>query len=299
MRYLIFFMLAGPLVGQTANYSYDSAGRLTGISYPNGKVLTYSYDPAGNMRQRVVTTVGSGAAPASSAAAVAHAASATGGPVAPGELVTIYGTNIGPASLVEGVLTSFGFFDSALSDTAVLFDGIPAPLIYVSAGQTTAIVPYAVAGKSSTQMVIWYQGKPSAPVTVPVVAAAPGLFSSNKSGSGNGAILNEDNSYNGPNIPAAKGSIVVLYGTGEGQTIPPGIDGKPAAGVYPKPALPYSVSIGGIDAEVVYFGAAPGLVAGVFQANVKVPLGVPSGAIPVVVKVGTVSSRAGLTVAVK
>jgi uncharacterized protein (TIGR03437 family) len=300
MRHFVMLLLAGALAAQTVNYTYDSAGRLTGVTYPNGKVLTYSYDPAGNLRLRTVGTPVAGAAPVSSAAGIANSGSFLGGPVAAGELVTIFGTGIGPASLITGVLTSFGFFDSYLSDTAVTFDGVPAPLIYVSGGQSTAIVPYAVAGKASTQMVIRYQGRSSVPITVPVVAAAPGLFSANSTGAGNGAILNDDNiTHNGPTKPALKGAIVVLFGTGEGQTSPAGVDGRPANTVYPKPVLPLSVSIGGIAAQVLYYGAAPTLVAGVLQINVVVPLGVPSGNVPVVVKVGSFLSQSGLTVAVQ
>ena len=181
----------------------------------------------------------------------------------------------------------------------MLFDGIPAPLVYASAGQTTAIVPYSVAGKTSTQMVVVYQGRASSPVTLPVTAAAPALFSGDSSGKGNGAILNQDNSPNSSSNPAAKGSIVILFGTGEGQTNPGGIDGRVAATVFPKPLGNVTVTIGGIQANVAYAGAAPFLVAGVFQINVTVPQGAASGAATVVVTVGSASSQPGLTVAVQ
>jgi uncharacterized protein (TIGR03437 family) len=89
--------------------------------------------------------------------------------------------------------------------------------------------------------------------------------------------LNEDGPVNSTSNPAAKGSIVVLYGTGEGQTSPTGVDGRLALNVFPKPVLPVSVRIGGRVAEVLYFGAAPGLVAGVSQANVRIPADVSTG----------------------
>ena len=92
---------------------------------------------------------------------------------------------------------------------------------------------------------------------------------------------------------------MVLFGTGEGQTNPPGVDGKLAAGVFPKPVLPLSVRIGGVNAEILYAGAAPGLVAGVIQVNARVPDGVPSGDVPVLVTVGSASSHPELTVAVR
>ena len=156
-----------------------------------------------------------------------------------------------------------------------------------------------MAGKSSTQLQIEYQGRRSTGVSLPVAAAAPALFSSNASGKGGGAILNQDSSVNSASNPAEKGSVVVLFGTGEGQTRPGGTDGKLAAGIFPQPLLPMTVKIGGLDADVLYAGAAPGLVAGVLQVNAKVPAGVASGDVPVVVTVGSASSQPELTVAVR
>jgi uncharacterized protein (TIGR03437 family) len=107
-------------------------------------------------------------------------------------------------------------------------------------------------------------------------------------------------SLNGPANPALPGSIVVLYVTGEGQTDPPGIDGKLAAGSLPKPRLPVAVEIDGIDAEVLYAGAAPTLVAGVMQVNVRLPPGVrPGDAVPVLVRVGEATNSPGVTLAVR
>ena len=298
-RWVLLLAFSGCLAAQTINYSYDAAGRLASVAYPNGKTLSYTYDANGNLLRRLITTPVTGAAPVASAAGVLNAASFGGGPVAPGELVTIFGTGIGPATLANLQLTAFSFLGTLIGDTTVLFDGIPAPLVYASAGQTTAIVPYSVAGKTSTQMVVVYQGRTSAPVTLPVTAAAPALFSADSSGKGNGAILNQDNSPNSPSNPAAKGSIVILFGTGEGQTNPGGIDGRVASTVFPKPLGSVKVTIGGIQADIAYSGAAPFLVAGVLQINVTVPPGVASGAATVVVTVGSASSQPGLTVAVQ
>lgn len=286
---------------QTASltYSYDAAGRLRSLTYPNGKVLTYHYDRAGNLLRRHVQLPVPGPTPVATAAGIVNAASFQSGPIAPGELITLYGTNIGPANLTLFTLPPTNLFPTLVGDTSILFDGVPAPIYYSSAGQTSVFVPYALAGRSSTQLVIVYQGRASAPLTVPVVAAAPALFSANQSGRGPGAILNQDASLNTTANPAAKGSIVILYGTGEGQTLPAGVDGQVALTVFPKPLLNASVSIGGQNAEVAYAGAAPGLVAGVFQINVKIPEDAPSGALPVVVRFGSFASPAGITVQVQ
>src|SRR5258706_894203 len=106
-------------------------------------------------------------------------------------------------------------------------------------------------------MVVIYQGRVSAPVTVAVATAAPALFSADSSGKGNGAILNQDSTPNSPANPAEKGSVVVLFGTGEGQTKPRGADGRIATTVFPKPEQDVKVTIGGIDASIAYAGAAP------------------------------------------
>jgi len=299
-RFAALFCAAGFLCADTVSYTYDEAGRLARVQYSGGKSIAYTYDAAGNLLRRLVTgPAAAGAIPAATAAGVVNAASFQGGPVAPGEIVTVFGTGIGPPALAGVQLTRAGAFSSFVADTQVLFDGAASPLVYVSGGQTSAIVPYAVAGRGNTQMVVEYQGRRSPPVTLAVAAAAPALFSLNASGRGGGAILNEDSSVNTEANPAAKGSVVVLFGTGEGQTDPAGLDGKLAAGVFPRPVLPPSVRIGGLASEVSYFGAAPGLVAGVFQANVRISASAPSGNLPVVVTVGSASSQADLTVAVR
>lgn len=297
--FLLFSSLLALAAAQTVSYTYDSAGRVRSLTYPNGKVMTFLYDRAGNLLRRQVQIPVAGAAPSASAAGVVNAASFKAGPVAPGELITVYGTGIGPSSLTLFDLPPSNLFPTLVGDTSILFDGIPAPIYYSSAGQTSVFVPYAVAGRPNTQMVIVYQGRASSPITLPVAAAAPALFSANQTGTGPGAILNQDNSLNTAANPAAKGSIVILYGTGEGQTNPAGVDGRVAATIFPKPLLNVSVSIGGQAAEVAYAGAAPFLVAGVFQINVKIPEDAPSGAVPVVVRVGSFASQEGISVQVQ
>ncbi|HZL56377.1 MAG TPA: hypothetical protein VFC21_04820, partial [Bryobacteraceae bacterium] len=163
-----------------------------------------------------------------------------------------------------------------------------------------AIVPYAVDGKSGTQVTVKNGSSVSDPVALPVASAAPGIFSVDLSGAGQGAILNQDLSVNSSANPAAAGSVIVIYATGEGQTSPAGVDGKFANGpAYPAPKLPVSVTIGGVAAPALYAGAAPSLVAGVMQVNVRIPEGVPSGNNPVVVMVGSAQSQPGITVAVQ
>lgn len=235
-----------------------------------------------------------------SVAGIASAASYAGGAVAPGEIVVLAGTGIGPATLTTAAINAQGEIARTLADTRILFDDTPAPLIYVSAGQSSAVVPYNVTGKQSVRVVVEQGANRSPAITVPVVAAKPALFSANSSGRGPGAILNQDTSFNSASNPAAKGSVIVLFGTGEGQTDPPGVDGRLANSVFPKPALPVSVTIGGTRVtQLAYAGAAPGLVSGVFQINVVIPPDAPSGDVPVTVTVGSFTSQTGLTVAIR
>src|SRR5258706_2962372 len=172
--FLAALLLLSTCLAETVNYVYDNAGRLIHVTYASsGKSVFYNYDQAGSLLRRLIATVQPGAAPSIPLAGVVNAASFVGGPVAPGELVTLFGTGIGPPSLVGLIVPRPGFIDNVLSDTLVLFDGMPAPMIYASANQTTAIVPYAVAGKPSTQLQVQFQGRLSPAVTLPVAAAAP------------------------------------------------------------------------------------------------------------------------------
>ena len=128
--------------------------------------------------------------------------------------------------------------------------------------------------------------------------AGPALFTVNY-GSGNAAAVNADGTMNSESNPAARGSIVVLYATGAGQTNSAGVTGQAAQAPYPRPVLPVSLTIGSAAADVLWAGSAPGFV-GLLQINARVPSGfVPPGDLPVVLVVGTHQSPAGVTIAVR
>jgi uncharacterized protein (TIGR03437 family) len=235
-----------------------------------------------------------------SAAGVVNAASFVSGPLAPGELITIFGDGIGPTPPAGAQLTADGLsIANRISETRVLFDGIAAPMLYASGGQVSAIVPYGVAGKSSTQMQMEYQGFQSAALKLDVAQASPAIFTLDGSGTGQGAILNQNGSVNGPSAPAARGSVIVLYATGGGQTNPAGVDGRLGSAPLPRQVAAITVQIGGIDAAVSYAGAAPTFPAGVMQINARVPPTVASGAQSILVKAGNAVSPAGVTVAIQ
>jgi uncharacterized protein (TIGR03437 family) len=237
-----------------------------------------------------------------SAAAVVNAANYANGPVAPGEIVTIVGSGVGPPD-GAGLQLQSGKVATTLAETRVLFDGVPAPLLYVRSDQINTVAPYGVAGRASTQLEVEHLGVRSQALTIPVGAASPGIFTLNASGEGQGAILNQDTSVNSAANPAAPGSVVVIYATGAGQFRPSAADGSIIGGAIsalPKPVSPASVWIGGTQVEVLYAGAAPGLVAGVLQVNARIPKGISIGpSVPVLLAVGDFKSQAGVTLAVQ
>jgi uncharacterized protein (TIGR03437 family) len=234
--------------------------------------------------------------------AIANAASYAKVSISPGENIVLFGTGVGPADLAKGRVTG-GTVDTTAGNTRVLFDGVAAPVIYASATQTSVMVPYGVGGRTSTNVVVEYQGVQSNAVSYNVTPTVPGVYTMNQAGDGPGAILNQDFSVNSAANPAAKGSVIQIYMTGEGATTPTSPDG----GIAPtngsglnKPILPVTATVGGLPATVQYYGSAPGIVYGVMQVNVTVPAGAPSGAtVPVQVSVGPVSTQSNVTVAIQ
>lgn len=267
-------------------------------TYSGTITATPSGAGAGPAASVIVTLVIAAPAPPSVTGFV-NAASYAPGPAVPGMIVTLFGTGMGPSNVISAALVN-GFFDTKVSDTRVLFDGAAAPMIYTSAGQVAAIVPYGLYGRLSTTVQVEYLGVRSNGLVLRVDTSLPGLFSANSSGRGPGAILNQDSSVNTVTNLAARGQAIVLYATGEGQTTPLGIDGKIIGFDLRKSLLPVSVKVGGVDCTVEYAGSAPGLVSGVFQVNVRLNNSVPSGlAVPVVLQVGGAASQDGLTVAIR
>ena len=230
--------------------------------------------------------------------AVTNVASYANSSISPGEMVVIFGAGMGPAQVVTAQLDQQGRVASTLSQVQVLFNGTAAPLIYVSAKQISAMVPYGLAGKSTTQVQVVYQGVASDPFQKPVAPVAPGIFTADSSGQGQAAMTNADGSYNTTATPAAPGSYVTFYLTGEGQTNPPGSDGNIASSTA-NVALPVTVLIAGRTTQLLYAGSAPGNVNGFAQINAVIPADMQYGGnLPLVVQIGGVSSQTGVTVAV-
>jgi uncharacterized protein (TIGR03437 family) len=244
------------------------------------------------------TPSGGAGAPVFTTAGLVNAASMQTGAVAPGEVITLFGTGLGPATLQKPAVSG-GHVDTIAGGTRFLFDGIAAPMIYAVSNQAAAVVPYAVQGHSTTQFQVEYQGTRSAPVTLPVAEASPAIFTASQSGKGQGAILNGDGSVNAQSTPTTAGDTIVIYATGGGIMNPAVTDGVLAQSLN-KLAQPYSLRIGGLPAIVNYAGSAPGIIQGVLQINAVIPNGIAASAtVPVDITIGGVTSPAGVTIAVR
>ncbi len=231
--------------------------------------------------------------------AVTNGASNLSGPVAPGEVVVIYGSGLGPQQLTTFQADASGRVPNAVAGTTVYFNGAPAPVLYSSSNQVAAIVPFGI-GNSLAQMYVQNQNVTSAAFNLSVASQIPAVFTLNGSGAGQAAAINnKDGSINGAASPAKIGDYVQLYITGVGQTNPSGSDGVINAAPLPVPVAEVKVTIGGKTATVNFAGGAPGSVAGVIQVNAQIPSGITvGGAVPVVVQVGTSNSQPGVTLAV-
>jgi len=220
------------------------------------------------------------------------------GAISPGELISIFGGGVGPAP-AGLALDSTGKVATSLGNTQVLINGVPAPLTYASTGQVNAVVPYEAGASGVATIQVMSNSAASATWGVPLAPAAPAIFTASATGQGQGAVVNQDTSINGPANPAPRGTVISIYATGEGLTTPGGVTGSVNSGVI-VPRLPVTVKIGGLDAYVTFAGEAPGDVAGVLQVNAVVPAGVAAGpAVPVAIAVGGTPSQNGVTMAVQ
>ena len=242
---------------------------------------------------------------------ITSTASNLAGLIAPGEEITIKGSNLGPVSPALGVLFTLnpqGFVDPSLAGVRVLFDGNPGTPVFVSATQINVVVPFEIAGTVTTNIVVEYQGVQSAPRQQLVSSAAPGIYTLNFTGQGQAAVINQDGTINGPpggvstpggviaTKPALPNTAISVYMTGGGQTNPPSITGSVNSLAFFMPLVNWTptsgtvtATIGGVPAKVEFAGAAPGLLAGIVQVNLRVP-NVTGNALAIVITINGVST---------
>ncbi|MFN7938535.1 MAG: hypothetical protein U0R19_34725 [Bryobacteraceae bacterium] len=217
--------------------------------------------------------------------------------VAPGMLLTLQGTGIGPSSPMSGTVAANGALAGTLGDTQVRIDGKPAPILYAQENLINAQAPYSIGSASTVAVEVLRAGKVKSKTTVAVKAYVPGIFTAG-SGAGPATALNEDLTVNQSGNRAARGALLTFYATGDGLTDPALIEGKLSDPPYPAPIAPLGVTIDGRTAEITAIGSAV-TSPGVLQVTVRVPQQAASGPAALVLTVGGVSSQAGVTVFVR
>lgn len=225
----------------------------------NGSILIAD---SANNRIRALTPATASSETAATISVVNAASLAPGG-IAPGEIITIFGTGFDPAN------------------TQLLFAGQAATVFYTSATQINALAPASLSANANTSVSIVVDGNTAATASAPVVAAAPGIFTV-ANGTGQAAANNQDGSINSSSNPAARGSVVSIYATGQGAATSSNV----------------TLTIAGYTAPILYAGPAPGFP-GLMQINAQIPAGfLPPGIQAVVLTIGTVSSQSGVTLAI-
>ncbi len=278
------------LDGKGGLYSSGQALTLVFFSTPHA----FQTDYGGGNSDAFAAKVDFSQPPGPSLASVLNAASMTAGyasplviptgALAPGEIVTLFGNGFGSGK------------------PTVNFGQYPAPVLYSSNCQINAVVPFEVSPGLPTFATVQSGGQTLGPIKLPVAVAVPAIFTSNDSGSGQAAILNQDGSVNSPSNPAAPGSIVSVYLTGMGALNPPIVDGSlgTLAPPFPSPVASVSAWIGGQVAPILFAGQAPGLIAGATQINVQVPQVVPEAPDDgLTIYAGPYVSQHGVTIAVQ
>ena len=316
----------------SASQSNQTVAQIQGVTTPlattvisstvlNAVVPSTALLAAGNLNIVAVNPAPGGASAATAVAVAStptilgmfNSATNAAGPLSPGQLVTIWGTNIGPAT-AAAMSISNGFVTTSAGSVTVTIDGQAAPIIYAAATQLNVQVPYEVTTGANKQISVKNGTNPAATTTVTIAATAPGIFTSDGSGLGQCAALNysaatSTYSLNSSATPANIGDTILLYLTGEGNyntspLAPPATTNtglvipstlNPLPQLSPLPA----VTIGGAAATVSYAGPIVGSILGLLQINVVVPTGSTTGqAVPVQVTIGGNNSQANTTLSI-
>lgn len=226
---------------------------------------------------------------------------------APGSLLVLYGQGLGP-----DILASFDPWltrlPMELGGVTVSFQGEPAPVLYAGKDQICVTVPYGLEPNRPYMIQASVGGLRSNPWPVLITATAPGLFTTSGTGADAVAAYGFDEVKGeyflvSDTAPALRGGFVVMYGTGEGRPpfplVPEGLDGLIADRPSPQNSL-VSITMGGAAAEVLYAGTSPGLVVGIMQITVKIPMSVvPGKSVPLGIRIGNLTGPAGPTMNIK
>ena len=213
--------------------------------------------------------------------------------------MTLLGLRLGPAAGASAVLDAGGRLPDTLGGVQVLFDGVAVPLLYADDGQVNAIAPFTVQSGSTVHVQVQYGGRSSAPLTATTGATASALFTLDGSGEGQVLAINQDGTVNGADNPAALGSIVTLFATGTGLTVPSSETGTVATSIDQRPVIAPVILLdgapGGIQAQLLYAGPSPGSSTSVTQLNLRLPDSILSAATPLPLKYWLIKLDGALT----
>lgn len=240
-------------------------------------------------------------APPSAVTAIVNAASWLPGPVSPGELIVIGGQTVGAIPLASTPIPATGSIGTTLSGVTVTINNVPAPIIYTSGSETSVQVPDSLIASPFFQdanVVVQTPGQTSQAFNIVLAQAAPGLFAANAGGSGQLASLNQNGTENSTANPAAPGSTITIFATGEGVTTPLSVDGAVEGQAGLVPFLPVKLTIGGQPAQVLSAGTPVGTLSGIMVVTAVIPSGLAAGPAPVVLTVGTISTTQTVTISV-
>ena len=228
--------------------------------------------------------------------AVSGATFGLGQPLAPGILTSVFGQRLAEATAQSEALP----LSTTLGSTSASLGGKLLPLFFASDGQVNTQAPFDLPTNTELSLIVRRGGALSTPETVTIASAAPGMFTRNQRGTGQAAVVDVQGRVIEPGNAVGSGGVAILFATGLGavdQTVLPGF---PAPGAEPlaRTIAPVAVSVGGLPAQVLYAGLAPGFV-GLYQINFLIPSGVaPGDAVPLVISTAGATSTPG-TLAIK
>ena len=277
--------------GTTVTLTANPSGLTAGDYYGQIQITSPSAaSPLQMVTVRLTVQTAGEDPPQAAAGGVLNAASfSLSTPVAPGAIVSIFGTNFTDST---SVLAAQGFpLPTELGGTSVTIGGEAVPLLALNATQINAVLPFDLAVNTSVPIVVTRNNAVSAPQPVSLVSSQPGVFTQSETGQGTGivVIVHADGSQveAGGGNAAAAGDAVVVYCTGLGDVTPRAVAGSPAP---PSPLSyvidPVTVTIGSVNAPVFFAGLSPGFT-GLYQVNATVPSGIaPSQQAPLVLSQG-------------
>ena len=227
---------------------------------------------------------------------------AVGQPVAPGSLVSIFGTELASSLALNDTVP----LSTSLSSVSVTFNGVPAGLYFVSGSQINVQVPWDIlpagASQGTASLVITRGTVTSEPQPVSMVSAAPGIFASGAWAiaiNADGSLAASDGAIPGiATHPAAGGDALIILATGLGAVNPPVADGASSVDQLRTTLITPTVLVAGKSAQVLFSGLAPQFP-GVNQVNIVVPGGIAAGVVPLQMQIGSILTTNQVTIAVR